>query len=436
MTLNILFLTQYYPPETGAAQSRLWNLAHRLADRGHKVSVVTAVPSYPRGKIFQEYVGKLLYQTTEGPVHVVRTWCYATKSTNFILRIVNYFSFVATSLLFATWKIPDQDFVIVESPPLFLGIAGLVLSWVKRSRLVMNVSDLWPESAIALGVIKEGFVSRYAVRFEEYLYRNSAFITAQSTSIVDNIAGRTRSKKVVYLPNGVSPETILGEESKKQARCEVRARLKIRDGFVVGYTGLHGLAQGLTTILEAAAILTTETRISFALIGDGPDKESLISIVKDRGLTNVSFYPSQAAAEMPYIFAALDVAIVPLRRHRLFAGVLPSKLFEAMGAGVPVIFSGEGEPGQVVKRARAGICVEPENPAAMADAIIGLFRNPELCRLQGVNASRYVLQNFNRANIAAKLDSILMDEAASLPDQGAPGEVPEKTDAVAASSND
>jgi glycosyltransferase involved in cell wall biosynthesis len=410
--VRVVFLTQYYPPETGAAPNRLWNLAQRLAGQGHSVSVMTALPSYPRGTIFEEYRGRIVDESMEGPVRVIRAWCYATKSKRFIPRIVNYLSFVVTSVLFAIWKIPSQDFVILESPPLFLGVSGLVISWMKRALLVMNVSDLWPESALALGMIQEGTLLRWMVRFEEYLYRRSVLISGQSSSIVDNIARRFPGKRVIFLPNGVSPESILSANRRDDARWETRRRLRLGDRFLVGYTGLHGLAQGLTTILEAAKILK-EPEISFALIGDGPEKEQLISLAQELGLTNVNFCPPQPAADMPKVLAALDAAIVPLKRHPVFAGVLPSKLFETMGAGVPVIVSGEGEVSQIVQQAQGGICVEPEKPEALAEAVLRLFQSSELCRTYGNNASRYVLKNYNRVDIAAKLSSVLMDELAS-----------------------
>lgn len=417
--MRIVFLTQYYPPEIGAAQNRLWNLAQRLAGHGHSVSVVTALPTYPRGRIFEEYRRRVIHETMEGPVRVIRAWCYGTKSTRFIPRVLNYISFVATSLLFAIWKLPSQDFVILESPPLFLGIAGLILSRLKRAPLLTNVSDLWPESAVAVGVIREGALLRCAVKFEEYLYRRSALITGQSVSIVDNIAKRINNNNVTFLPNGISPEVILSENQRRDARWETRRRFGIGNGFVVGYTGLHGLAQGLDTILEAAKILKAEPEISFALVGDGPEKERLMACAQKLGLTNVRFYPPQPAADMPKVFSALDVAIIPLRRHPVFRGVLPSKLFESMGAGLPVILSGEGEAAELVERAGAGICVEPESPACVAEAVRKLFRHPELCWNYGNNGSRHVLKNFNRADIAARLSSILTSETATpLPGEG------------------
>jgi glycosyltransferase involved in cell wall biosynthesis len=407
--LRILFLTQYYPPETGAAQNRIGNLTRRLAALGHNISVLTAFPSYPAGRIFDGYRGKAIMESMEGSVRVIRVWCFATKSKRFVPRIINYFSFVVTSLVLAVWKLGKQDFIIVESPPLFLGISGIILSRIEKARLIMNISDLWPESAVALGIIGDGVLLRWLTKFEEYLYRRSELITAQTNGIAENIARRMEHKKVVFLPNGISPEEILSEQAKRAARLEVRQRLGLQADFIVGYTGLHGLAQSLHTVLESAQRLTSEPSILFAFIGDGPEKERLEALARELGLHNVRFCPSQPAAEMGKIFAALDVAIIPLRRHPLFQGALPSKLFEAMGAGLPVIFSGEGEAGELVQRAQAGICVEPENAEALASAILTLFRSPELRQTYSNNGSAYAARKFNRAEIAAQLSSILQN---------------------------
>jgi glycosyltransferase involved in cell wall biosynthesis len=398
--VRILFLTQYYPPETGAAQNRLRDLAQRLAAYGHHISVMTALPSYPHGRIFAGYRRKIFQERWEGPIRVIRAWCYATKSPGFLRRLANYFSFVVTSLFFAGWKIPNQDVVIVESPPLFLGIPALALSRLKGAQLVTNVADLWPESAIALGIVERGTISRWAVKFEEYLYRKSAIITGQSSAIVGDIAKRMHGRRVIFLPNGTSPEALLSAGEKRRARSEMRGQWRIAEEFVVGYTGLHGLAQDLETVLEAAAILRAEPRIRVVMMGDGPEKQRLMSLARNLGLTNVSFYPSHPAAAMGRILAALDVALVPLKKIPILLGVLPAKLLEAMGAAVPVIVSGGGEPAEVVRQASAGAYVEPENPAALAETILRLFRNPQLCRTFGTNGSRYALQNFNRASIA------------------------------------
>ena len=151
--MRILILTQYYPPETGAPQNRLSDLAQRLIRSGHDLTILTALPNYPRGEIFKEYRGHLLVAENSAGLKIIRTWIYATRNKSFSRRLLNYFSFVASSFALGVWKIGPQDVVIVESPPLFLGISGFLLSFFKNARLVFNVSDLWPDSAIAMGIL-------------------------------------------------------------------------------------------------------------------------------------------------------------------------------------------------------------------------------------------------------------------------------------------
>jgi glycosyltransferase involved in cell wall biosynthesis len=405
--MRILFLTQYYPPETGAAQNRLSDLARRLTALGHCVTVLTAMPNYPQGEIFREYRGRLVRETIEDGVRVIRTWIYATKSKRFLPRITSYVSFTLMSAVVGLTKFPDQHFVIVESPPLFVGCSGLLLSRLKRAKLVTNISDLWPKSAVALGVLREGLLFRLATRLEEHVYRRSVFVTGQTDGIVDNIRRRIPEKSVVLLPNGVSRENIVGDDQRPETARRVRQEFGLDGHFVVGYTGLHGLAQGLETLLEAAKLLGGAERIVFAFFGDGPDKERLVRFAQQNGLESVRFFPPQPAARMPEVFTALDAAIVPLRRNALFRGARPSKLLETMGAAIPVILSIEGEAQAIVDNAQAGICVEPENPRAMVDAILKLCADPSLCRLLGQNGRRYVTQHFDRAQVVERLTLLL-----------------------------
>src|SRR6266566_775993 len=406
--MRILFLTQYYPPETGAAQIRLSDLARRLARLGHYVTVLTAVPNYPAGEIFAEFRGNLVRETTEDGVRVLRTWIYATKSKQFLFRIANYLSFTLISAAVGLAKIPEQDFVIVESPPLFLGVSGLLLSRMKNARLVMNISDLWPESAVALGILREGPLLKLATHLEESLYRKSVFVTGQTEGIVESVRRRFPGKAVILLPNGVSPENFLSDGVRRETGRRVRQELGFDGHFVVGYAGLHGLAQGLETLLQAAKLLQETKKILFAFFGDGPEKEKLVHFSQENRLDNVRFFPPRPAARMPEIFAAFDAAVVPLRRHTLFRGARPSKLLEAMGAGVPVIVSIEGEAQAMVEKAQAGICIEPENPHAMAEAILKLCNNAGLSCIFGENGRHFVTRNFNRLEITKKLNRLLV----------------------------
>ena len=373
--MHILILTQYYPPETGAPQNRLSDLARRLTNSGHDLTVLTAMPNYPGGEIFKEYRNRFLVKDKHAGIKVIRTWIYATKKKTFVPRLLNYFSFVVSSLALGIWKIGSPDFVIVESPPLFLGISGFLLSASKNAKLVLNVSDLWPDSAVAMGVLSNNVLIRASRELEEFLYRRSALITGQTRGIVDNIQSRFPNKEVALITNGVDVAAFLDASISAQ-RTKIRREFALEGKFVIGYAGLHGLAQGLDTVIHAARLLVDHQDVLFAFFGDGPEKEKLVQQVDQYGLKNVRFYSSQPSGCMPAVVGSFDLALIPLKRLELFKGALPSKMFEAMAAAVPLLASIEGEARELVEKAQAGLCIEPENFHAMADAILKLYQDP------------------------------------------------------------
>lgn len=404
--MRILFVTQYFPPETGAAQNRIAYFAQYFATSGHSVTVLTAMPNYPQGEIFDRYRGKWISEEQVESLRILRSWVYATKSKALLRRLLNYFSFVLSSVFLGLWKAGKQDILIVESPPLFLGLSGLLLKTVKRAKFAFNVSDLWPESAVALGVVRNRLVIQAATRLEEWMYRNSDLITGQTRGIVRNIQERIADKPVELITNGTE---ILREAARGAELAERKRKWGWQDTFVVGYTGVHGLAQGLETIVEAAAALAFEEKIRFVLFGDGPDKERLFALVEKRGLQNIAFYPLEPKARILDIIPCFDVALVPLRGFELFLGALPSKMFEAMGMGVPIVASVSGEAQVVVEESGGGICVAPEDARAVAVAILRLFHHPELCKQMGQRGRQYAFENYSRADIARKYERLLRE---------------------------
>jgi len=399
--MRVLFLTQYYPPEIGAAQHRLASWACTLKRAGHAVTVLTALPNYPRGRIFEQYRGRMWMEEEVAGIRVIRAWIYATKSKRFVPGVLSYLSFMVTATVLEMCRAGAQDWVVVEMPPLFLGIAGLLLSKLKRAKLVLNVSDLWPESAVALGVLRNRLVIRLAELLGRFLYRQATLITGQTQGIVDGIRARCPEGVPVWLiPNGADVEAFL-TTSQGDPSSGIRKEFGLEGKFVVGYAGLHGLAQGLETLIQAARILADHKDVVFAFFGDGPEKERLIRLSDELHLTNVRFYPPQPSARMPEVYSLFDVALVPLKAHSLFKGALPSKMFEAMAAGVPVVVAIRGEAQALMEQAEAGICVEPEN----AQAILQLYVDPILRRRMGANGRRYVEQYFDRTEIARKFGS-------------------------------
>ena len=405
--MRILFLTQYYPPEPGACQNRIAFLARALSRSGHEVTVLTAMPNYPGGSIFEQYRGKFFVSERTDEVPLLRTWLYTSTKAGFVRRLLCYWSFAFLALFAGLLRAGSQDVIITESPPLFLGATGLLLSWFKGARHVFNVSDLWPESAVAMGVVTNRRLIKVAVRLEEFIYHRSDLITGQTHGIVGDIRPRSNAVPVALLTNGIDVEEF--DRISNSSRARVRAEFGIGQEFVLGYFGLHGLGQGLDTALQAASILRDRTDILFVFFGDGPEKQDLVRNSERLGLKNVRFFAPQPADKIRDIIRAADASLVPLKNLPLFQGALPSKLFTSMGAGIPVIAAVDGEARELVRTAQAGICVEPENPRELADAVLHLAGEPKLCQTLGTNGFKFVREHYDRQRIADEFERLLLD---------------------------
>jgi|SRR5579859_1936443 len=405
--MRILFLTQYFPPETGAAQNRLSDLAARLATVGHEVVVLTALPSYPKGEIFEAYRGRFLVTENES-YRTLRVWTIVTKNKNFLQRILNYLSFAVFALIVGAFKVGKIDVLYVESPPLFLAVAGFILGKLKHAKFVLNVSDLWPDSAVTLGMLHNPWLIRWATRVEEGLYRRASLVTGQTQGIIGSIRRRCPMTEPLLLTNGVTPEFLASVEMARGAHERTRKEFGLGSQLIVAYTGVHGLAQGLETIIRAAEILKEHEDIQFLFLGDGPEKSRLRAMTIDKKLNNVRFLDTEPSSRMPEILAAIDVSLVPLKRHDLFRGALPSKLFEAMGAGVPVIVGIEGEARSLVESSGGGFAVEPDNPDELARVVLLLHRDPVLRQSLGVRGRAYVRKFYDRKRIAQELEQSLV----------------------------
>lgn len=404
--MKILFLTQYCPPEVGAPQNRIFEFAKMLKKFGHEVTILTALPNYPKGEIFEEYRGKgVVIEELEG-IEIIRTGIYATKEKSFTKRMRNYLSFTFSSVLQGAKYIEKQDVIITESPPLFLGWSGYVLSKLKKAKFVFNVSDLWPESAVKLGVLNNKLFIKMSTWLEEFCYRKASAVTCQTRGIVDNIVERGFDRKKVHLiTNGVDTELFKRENRDE----ETRRQYGLEDKFAVCYAGIHGLAQGLEVIIESAELLKENKDIEFVFIGEGPEKNSLIELTKKKNLSNVKFLPMQPKKNMPRIIASMDATIIPLKKLDLFKGALPSKMFEALSSELPIVLAVEGEAEELINNAQAGITVEPENSHEIADAVIKLYNDLELRRRLGGNGRKYVMENYAREAITKRLEKILKE---------------------------
>lgn len=398
--LRIIFLTQYYPPETGAPQARIHETARRLAAFGHEIEVLTAMPNYPRGQVFEGYRGRLFMREEIDGIKVTRAYIYPTNRLDIFRRLANYFSFVISSMLVGLFAVRRADVIVCESPPLFLGLSALVLSRAKRMKFVFNVSDLWPETAVRLGVVTNERVIALATWLERLLYRAADMKTGQSIGICRGIAERSPDDRIALVPNGCDCR-FFGPQQRDRREAEA---LGWGDRLIVGYAGLIGLAQGVGLYVEVADRLRDDLRFGFLVAGDGPERHAVEAEARKRGLHNIAFLGFRPKADMPGLVAGYDMTIVPLTDF--IPGALPSKLYEIMASETPVILAAEGDPKELVERAQAGIVV-PYDVDEVVSAVCLLAADPAYRYRLGRNGRAFVLANHDRDAIADTMERLL-----------------------------
>jgi glycosyltransferase involved in cell wall biosynthesis len=399
--VKLLILTQYFPPETGAPQNRLFELAVRLKNLGVEVAVLTAMPNYPKMEIFEAYRGKkYFYEEIEGiPVH--RASIFVSRSKSIVNRLRNYFSFVWTSMKVGNSKLGNFDFLMCESPPLFLGYSAMYLAGKKKAKLIFNVSDLWPESAEKLGVVNNRQLLGMAYRLEAKLYRKSALVSGQTQGICKSVQQRFPQVKTFWLPNGA--DLSFYDPAKIEAGNWREKNGFSESDFIFLYAGIIGIAQGLEIILKAAKNFSSQPDIKFVLLGNGPEKESLQKLNEEFKLKNVIFIDSVPKKEMPAILKSVNACIVPLKKLELFTGAIPSKIFEALSMRLPVLLGVDGEARELfVEKGKCGLYFEPENVQALSQVIEKIASDPALAKELGSNGRNYVNEYFNRDTIAKK----------------------------------
>jgi len=396
--LRVLFLTQYFPPETGAPQNRLHSLANYLSDFGAEVSILTAMPNYPKTEVYEGYQGKTYLKAQDGKLTIYRSWIYVSKSKGVEHRLLNYFSFVFTALWVGLIKIKKHDLIICESPPLFLGITAMLFKLFKGSKLVFNVSDLWPESAEKLNIINNKSLLGISYKLESLIYKKSNLVTGQTQGIISNINHRFPSVPTHLIRNGIDTKQFNVRGNGKSFRAKHHIS---EDAFVVAYAGIFGHAQGLEIITEAAKQLLQETNIVFMMVGDGPVKNDLLKVVLKNNLYNTKFIDLVPRSEMPDVINACDTYVVPLRKSDLFLGAIPSKIFEPLYFSKPVLLGVDGEAKQLfVDEGNCSLHFEPENAAALVKAIKTLLHDKELYKQLGENGHHYVATYFDRRKLA------------------------------------
>lgn len=397
---RILLLTQYFSPEIGAAQTRLYELGQELSILGWDVEVLTALPNYPTGRVFEGYDPKKPVRESIGRLSVVRVPLQPAQQ-GFIDRLWCYFSFIRSALHWGPRLCAKPDVLFIESPPLFLGHAGVRLSRRWGVPMVFNVSDLWPESAKTMGVVKNPLVLAAAEALELSYYRRAALVTGTADGIIESVRRRCPSTPAEVITNGVDV-TRFGPQFADEA---ARSLLGNPDRVIFTYAGVMGMAQGLGLILDVAAAVRDLTQVEFVLIGEGAERESLQRRIESDGLQNVRLVGSQPKEKIPSLLAVSSVAFHVLKFSIL--GAVPSKIYEAMASGLPILFAGGGEGARRVEQAGAGLVVPYGDIGGLEKAVRRLVSDRTLRHTLGGAGRSAAERLYSRKEIALRLDQLL-----------------------------
>lgn len=399
--MHILFLTDNFPPEVNAPASRTFEHCREWVRAGHKVTVITCAPNFPKGHVFDGYRNRLWQSEEMAGIRVIRVWSYITANEGFVKRILDYQSFMVSASLAALF-VRKVDVVVGTSPQFFTVCAAYAVSRLKRIPFVFELRDIWPESIKAVGAMKESAAIRALERLELFLYRKAARIVSVTHSFKKTLMARgVEGDKIAVVTNGVDMSRF--KPMPKDAAL-VR-ELGLEGKFVAGYVGTHGLAHHLETLLDAAEMLRGQPggeAFHFLLLGDGARKQVLKEEAARRGLGNVTFIDSVPKEQVARYWSLLDVSVIHLRKTELFTTVIPSKLFECMGMGLPVLHGVAGESAEIVREEGVGIVFEPENAAQLVEHL--QFMQRDRAAYEGFQAKCLeAAKKYDRTTMARKM---------------------------------
>jgi glycosyltransferase involved in cell wall biosynthesis len=393
--VHVWILTHYFAPEVGAAAIRLSRLAQAFANQGHQVTVITAMPNYPEGRIAPSYRGRLFCSEEINGVRVRRVWLYTSQKKSALARILNQISFAVLAALRATFfKRPDV--ILVESHPLFVCLSGGWLKRIKRAPIVLNVSDLWPESAVATGALSASSpIVKFAVPVERWAYRDAAHVIAMTEGVMQGIV--PFMKRVTLIRNAVDLTRFL--PSSENRREGAKKSLGFEGKFVAVHVGNMSLTYDFDILLNTAKAVP-ELHLVFA--GGGSQFETVRA--KAEMLENVHFTGTLPHQQMPELWAAADICLIALRDHGVAGGTLPAKMYEALATGTPVVAAIRGEGATMLTAAGAGIAVPIGDTTAMISAVQQLCADPELRRQMSQSGRDYAEKHLQlEENIQAYL---------------------------------
>ncbi|MES9906400.1 MAG: glycosyltransferase family 4 protein [Sedimenticola sp.] len=400
--MRILFLSHYFPPEVNAPATRTYEHCREWVKLGHKVTVISCVPHHPMGKAYPGYRNRFFQVEEKDGIRAIKIWTYITANEGFVKRTWNYLFYMLMAILVAPF-IGKADVVISTSPQFFNGLAGYVVSKLKRSPWVLEIRDLWPESILTVGAITNKHIIRLLEYLEMFAYRKADRIVPVTNAFKAYMLEMgIDEQKIQVITNGVNLDLYQPIEKDSNLAEE----LGVAGKFVAAYVGTHGMAHHLETILEAAK-LCDNPDIVFVMVGEGAEREKLLTMQQEMGLKNLVMVGQLPKEKMPALWSITDVSLVLLKRSDLFKSVIPSKIFESMAMEKPIVIGVEGESRGIIEAANAGVGIEPENVVALVTEVEKLHGDAALADELGTNGHRYVAEHFDRVVLAKRYEGVL-----------------------------
>lgn len=396
--MHILLIHQAFAALDEPGGTRHHELARHLRKQGHQVTIIASPVNYLTGTNNSK---RARQQTDDLGVTIIRSWTLPALHRSFIWRVISFLSFMISSFINGL-LIRKVDLVWGTTPPIFQGPTAWLLARLKRVPFLLEVRDLWPAFAIAVGVLKSKLLIRLSEWLEKFLYSHADHVIVNSPGFIEHVKLRG-AENVSLFPNGADPEMF----NPQADGAAFRKDHGLVNHFVVLYAGAHGMSNDLDVVLDAAELLQQSPSIKIVLLGSGKEKPRLQAEAAKKGLTNILFLSPVSKLEMSEALAAADACLAILKPIEMYKTTYPNKVFDYMAAGRPVILAIEGVIKQVIEEAEAGVAVPPGNPAAMASAIRELASNPVRCQALGMNGRKMIEANFSRRVLADKFTSLL-----------------------------
>lgn len=402
--MNIGFFSHYFSPEIGAPSARVHEMAREWVSMGHDVQVATCFPNHPGGRVYEGYQQRSYACEIMDGIRVHRNWSYITPNRGFVRKTLGHASFLGSARWNTLGRMARPDVVVGTSPTFFAAMAAMAAGRRFGVPWIMEVRDLWPACFVDLGVIRNRHVIRMLEQWELYLYRKANHIVTVTSSFRDNLISRgVPAGKITSIPNGADTE--FWRPTPKAGKLDDPGGA---DGlFKVLYLGAHGISQSLSRVLDAARLLSSDPCYRFYFVGDGAEKEALMDRVRSEGISNVRFMDPVDKEGVRAMYSDADVCLVPLRKIPLFDTFIPSKMFEIMAMGCPMVASVSGESARILGESGGAMVVPPEDAESMAGAIRWLRGHPEERAAMGSRGREHVIQHFSRRALARKYAGLM-----------------------------